>query len=204
MNPNFVIFTFINLISIVLSIYFFFRIFEVNFNNIIVNRSYSFIEPFLRPFRMILPVIYRIDLSCLALIFFFKALGFYIFLSGSEIDFNLNEALAWTAISVLLMFSQILRYGLFISIIGSWAFPASTNQFLSLCNSITNVLLKPFQKFTIFGGMDFSPIIVFFLLIQIDRISWKMKQIDTNWYKLLQIDANYAKLCKFNKIYWKL
>lgn len=117
MNPNFVIFTFINLISIVLSIYFFFRIFEVNFNNIIVSRSYSFIEPFLRPFRMILPVIYRIDLSCLALIFFFKALGFYIFLSGSEIDFNLNEALAWTAISVLLMFSQILRYGLFLSLI---------------------------------------------------------------------------------------
>ena len=175
MNPNFVIFTFINLISIVLSIYFFFRIFEVNFNNIIVSRSYSFIEPFLRPFRMILPVIYRIDLSCLALIFFFKALGFYIFLSGSEVDFNLNEALAWTAISVLLMFSQILRYGLFISIIGSWAFPASTNQFLSLCNSITNVLLKPFQKFTIFGGMDFSPIIVFFLLIQIDRILYNAK-----------------------------
>ena len=48
MNPNFVIFTFINLISIVLSIYFFFRIFEVNFNNIIVSRSYSFIEPFLK------------------------------------------------------------------------------------------------------------------------------------------------------------
>ena len=108
-------------------------------------------------------------------IFFFKALGFYIFLSGSEIDFNLNESLAWTAISVLLMFSQILRYGLFISIIGSWAFPASTNQFLSLCNSITNVLLKPFQKFTIFGGMDFSPIIVFFLLIQIDRILYNAK-----------------------------
>ena len=107
MNPNFVIFTFINLISIVLSVYFFFRLFEVNFSNIIVSRSYSFIEPFLKPFRLILPVIYRIDLSCLGLIFFFKALGFYVFLSGSEIEFELNEALAWTAISVLLMFISV-------------------------------------------------------------------------------------------------
>jgi len=175
MNPNFVIFTFINLISIVLSIYFFFRIFEVNFNNVIVSRSYSFIEPFLRPFRMFLPIMYRIDLSCLALIFFFKALAFYVFLSGTEIDFALKEVLSWTGISVLLMFSQILRYGLFISIISSWAFPSSNNQFLSLCNSVTNVLLKPFQTFTIFGGMDFSPIIVFFLLIQIDRILYNAK-----------------------------
>ena len=109
------------------------------------------------------------------MVFFFKALGFYIFLTGSEVEFSLGEAFGWTAISVLLMFSQILRYGLFVSIIGSWAFPASNNQFLSLCNSVTNVLLKPFQKFTIFGGMDFSPIIVFFLLIQIDRILYNAK-----------------------------
>ena len=175
MDPNFVIYTFINLISILLSVYFFFRLFEVNFNNIIVRRSYSIIEPFLKPFRLILPVVYRLDLSCLAMVFFFKALGFYIFLTGSEVEFSLGEAFGWTAISVLLMFSQILRYGLFVSIIGSWAFPASNNQFLSLCNSVTNVLLKPFQKFTIFGGMDFSPIIVFFLLIQIDRILYNAK-----------------------------
>ena len=102
-------------------------------------------------------------------------IAFFIFLSGSELDFTISDCLAWTGISVLLMFSQILRYGLFISIIGSWAFPGSNNQFLSLCNSVTNVLLKPFQKFTVFGGMDFSPIIVFFLLIQIDRILFNLK-----------------------------
>ena len=175
MNPNFVIFTLINLISIILSVYFFFRLFEVNFNNILVSRSYSFIEPFLKPLRVFLPVVYRFDLSCLALIFFFKALAFFIFLNGSELDFTISDCLACTGISVLLMFSQILRYGLFISIIGSWAFPGSNNQFLSLCNSVTNVLLKPFQKFTVFGGMDFSPIIVFFLLIQIDRILFNLK-----------------------------
>ena len=78
MNPNFVIYTFINLISILFSVYLFFRLFEVNFNNIIVRRSYSIIEPFLKPFRLILPVVYRLDLSCLAMVFFFKALGFYI------------------------------------------------------------------------------------------------------------------------------
>ena len=170
MNPNFVIFTFINLISIVLSIYFFFRIFEVNFNNIIVNRSYSFIEPFLRPFRMILPVIYRIDLSCLALIFFFKFLGIYLLLSGLEKDFSWDDCILLAATEILLSFNEILRYSLLISVIGSWAFPNSHNYFLSLCNLITNVLLKPFQSFTITGGMDFSPIIVIILMYQIDRI----------------------------------
>ena len=170
MNPNFVIFTFANLISILLSIYFFFRIFEVNFNNIIVNRSYSYIEPILKPFRLFLPVMYRLDLSCLALIFLFKVLGFYILFTGEEFDFSTYDYLSWAAIGVLLTFNQILRYSLLISIIGSWAFPNSQNYFLSLCNSITNVLLKPFQRFTISGGMDFSPIILIILMYQVDNI----------------------------------
>ncbi len=170
MNPNFVMFTFINLISIVLSIYFFFRVFEVNFNNLIVSRSYFYIEPFLSPFRLFLPVIYRFDLSCLALIFFFKSLGIYILLTGLEKDFLLNDCLLLAATEILLSFNEILRYSLLISIIGSWAFPNSHNYFLSLCNSITNVLLKPFQSFTITEGTDFSPIVVFILIYLIDRI----------------------------------
>ena len=65
---------------------------------------------------------------------------------------------------------EILRFSLFISIIGSWVAPTSNNPFLSICHNITQPLLKPFQRLTSFGGIDFSPIIVFFLLIQIDRI----------------------------------
>ena len=175
MNPNFVIFTFVNLISIVLSIYFFFRIFEVNFNNVIVSRSYSYIEPFISPFRLFLPVIYRFDLSCLALIFLFKALGFYILLTGFEKDFSIDDCLLLAATEILLTFNEILRYSLLISIIGSWAFPNSSNYILSLCNSITNVLLKPFQSFTITGGIDFSPIIVIILMYQVDGILFRLQ-----------------------------
>ena len=85
-------------------------------------------------------------------------------------DFDLVNAISWSILSLFFLISQILRFSLFISIIGSWVAPTSNNPFLSICHNITQPLLRPFQRLTNFGGMDFSPIIVFFLLIQIDRI----------------------------------
>ena len=100
----------------------------------------------------------------------FKGLSFYLYLESQSLETNSIESISWSFLSVLLTMSLILRYSLFISIIGSWIAPTSNNAFLIICHGITQPLLRPFQRFTAMGGIDFSPIIVFFILIQIDRL----------------------------------
>ena len=132
--------------------------------------SFSILEPFTKPLRLILPVVFKIDLSSLVLSIFFKGLSFYLYLESQSLETNSIESISWSFLSVLLTISLILRYSLFISIIGRWIAPTINNGFLIICHGMTQPLLRPFQRFTAMGGIDFSPIIVFFILIQIDRL----------------------------------
>ena len=101
---------------------------------------------------------------------FFWGLSFYLYVESQSLGTDSIESITWACLSVLLTISLILRYSLFISIIGSWVAPTSNNALLFICHGITQPLLRPFQRLTAFGGIDFSPIIVFFILIQIDRM----------------------------------
>jgi YggT family protein len=170
MDPLFVSSVISNLLSILFLIYLLFRFFELSFLNPIVKYSFSILEPISRPLRLILPVIFNIDFSSLVLSIFFKGLSFYLYVESQSLGTDSVESITWACLSVLLTISLILRYSLFISIIGSWVAPTSNNALLFICHGITQPLLRPFQRLTAFGGIDFSPIIVFFILIQIDRM----------------------------------
>ena len=175
MNPEFVAYVGLNVLSITFCIYFLFRLFAVSFANQIVSTSYKYLEPVLKTFRLVFPIFYRIDLSCLFVIIAIKVFSFFVYFSKDNLDFSFIDILIWSCFSLLLTISLIFRYSLLVSIIGSWAFPGSRNPFLMMCGSISNVLLKPFQRFTVFNGIDFSPILVFFLLIQFDNIIFNLK-----------------------------
>ena len=170
MDPLFVSSVISNLLSILFLSYVLFRFFELSFLNPIVKYSFSILEPFTKPFRLILPVIFKIDLASLALSIIFKGLSFYLYVESQSLETNSIESISWSVLSVFLTISLVLRYSLFISIIGSWIAPSSNNAFLIICHGITQPLLRPFQRFTAMGGIDFSPIIVFFILIQVDRM----------------------------------
>ena len=170
MDPLFVSSVVSNLLSILFLIYLLFRFFELSFLNPIVKYSFSILEPISRPLRLVLPVIFNIDFSSLVLSIFFKGLSFYLYVESQSLSTDSIESITWACLSVLLTISLILRYSLFISIIGSWVAPTSNNALLFICHGITQPLLRPFQRLTAFGGIDFSPIIVFFILIQIDRM----------------------------------
>ena len=169
MANNFFLIALVNFFSAIFLLYLLFRLFQLSFINPIVSNSFKYLEPFLKPFRFVLPILFGIDLSALALVILAKFGLFNLIFSADQI-FDTIDALSWAAIGSLYMASQIIRYSLFISIFASWLAPMSNNSFLNICHGLTQPLLLPFQRFTSFSGIDFSPIIVFFLLIQIDRI----------------------------------
>ena len=160
MDPLYVSSVISNLLSILFLIYLLFRFFELSFLNPIVKYSFSILEPISRPLRLILPVIFNIDFSSLVLSIFFKGLSFYLYVESQSLGTDSIESITWACLSVLLTMSLIL----------SWVAPTSNNALLFICHGITQPLLRPFQRLTAFGGIDFSPIIVFFILIQIDRM----------------------------------
>lgn len=169
MDPLYASSVLTNLLAIVFTFYLLFRFFQVSMLNPIVKVSFSTLDPFCKPFRFFLPILFGIDLACAFWIIDLKLVSFYLFSASKDLDFNLLNAVGWSALSLFFLVSQILRFSLFISIIGTWVAPSSNSPFLSICHNITQPLLKPFQRLTSMGGIDFSPIIVFFILIQVDR-----------------------------------
>ena len=83
---------------------------------------------------------FGIDLACIFWIIDLKFISFYLFSSSKEMDFDLVNAISWSILSLFFLISQILRFSLFISIIGSWVAPTSKNPFLSICHNITQPL----------------------------------------------------------------
>ena len=132
MDPLFISSVISNLLSILFLVYVVFRFFELSFLNPIVKYSFTILEPFTKPFRLILPVIFKVDLASLALSIIFKGLSFYLYVESQSLETNSIESISWSVLSVLLTISLVLRYSLFISIIGSWIAPTSNNAFLIL------------------------------------------------------------------------
>ena len=117
MDPLFVSSVISNLLSILFLIYVLFRFFELSFLNPIVKYSFSILEPFTKPFRLILPVIFKIDLASLALSIIFKGLSFYLYVESQSLETNSIESISWSVLSVFLTISLVLRYSLFLSLI---------------------------------------------------------------------------------------
>ena len=122
MANNFFLIALVNFFSAIFLLYLLFRLFQLSFNNPIVSNSFKYLEPFLKPFRFVLPILFGIDLSALALVIVAKFGLFNLIFSADQI-FDTVDALSWAAISSLYMASQIIRYSLFISIFASWLAP---------------------------------------------------------------------------------
>ena len=107
MDPLFVSSVISNLLSILFLIYVLFRFFELSFLNPIVKYSFSILEPFTKPFRLILPVIFKIDLASLALSIIFKGLSFYLYVESQSLETNSIESISWSVLSVFLTISLV-------------------------------------------------------------------------------------------------
>lgn len=78
--------------------------------------------------------------------------------------FILGEIFRSLALLVSLVFN-ILYFLLVIRIILSWVDPDPYNNIVQLIYSVTEPVLAPFRKLPLIaGGMDFSPILAFFVI----------------------------------------
>ena len=103
MDPLFISSVISNLLSILFLVYVVFRFFELSFLNPIVKYSFTILEPFTKPFRLILPVIFKVDLASLALSIIFKGLSFYLYVESQSLETNSIESISWSVLSLSLI-----------------------------------------------------------------------------------------------------
>lgn len=129
--------------------------------NFIVENINKYTQPITFPFNQLLKSVrMRYDYTALIAAFIIAFIGAFIqFKSiGGGLVIGLLYYFLQTWISVLI-------YALFVVVIGSWLFPDPQKPVMQVANSCTQWMMKPIQRvIPSFGGLDFSPIIVFFLL----------------------------------------
>lgn len=129
--------------------------------------------PVLNPLRRIIPGLWGIDLASVLLMFVLKILewGAVLLIVGKTAGIGI---IAIIAIAQLLQLAIYIFLGaIFISIIVSWINPhaAHQNPVAMLTFSISEPLMRPARRLIPpMGGIDFSPILVIFLLFTLLRI----------------------------------
>jgi YggT family protein len=139
---------------------------RVDFYNPISQGIVKFTDPVLKPMRLALPAVRNFDSAALvaaivcqiALLMALSALqGGY----GGGLFLMLVEAL----LRVAMLTIQIFKYSIMIAILASWIAPGNYHPGLLLLHQLTEPVLAPARRLLPpMGGLDLSPIIVFFVL----------------------------------------
>ncbi|HED14324.1 MAG TPA: YggT family protein [Gammaproteobacteria bacterium] len=128
-------------------------------------------DPPLQLFRRYIPGLLGIDMSSIILALGLTILKFFLLWQIQGFQPAFFGLLVYSIGDVLLQLSQIFYYAVLIRIILSWVAPNSYNPAVALVHSLTEPLMAPARRLIpSFGGLDMSPIVVFIILILIQKI----------------------------------
>lgn len=136
---------------------------RADFYNPISQRIVRLTNPVLQPIRSIVPSRGRIDYAGLLVAVVIQ--GLMMALMISLLGFSIPSPLlllAWSGISVLALTINLYFFCLVAMIVLSWVAPSSHHPAIRLAYQVAEPVMAPFRALLpSFGGLDFSPILVF-------------------------------------------
>ncbi|OOF41435.1 hypothetical protein BKK51_05300 [Rodentibacter trehalosifermentans] len=155
----------INFYALVLVLRAWLQFARVDYYNPLSQFAVKATEPILKPLRKFAPVIKNVDTSALFVIFLLGALKSVLYF-GLAIDVMLILGV----LSILKAIGVAIFYVLFISAISSW-FNQGHNPIFYALYQLTDPLLRPIRKILpTLGVIDFSPMVVVFILLFINNL----------------------------------
>ena len=141
--------------------------FGTDFRNPIAQAILKLTSPVIVPLRRIVPPIGRIDTATVLVTFIFQYVTIVVLLMIMD-KFELatfKEIAVTTIVNLVLLTLNLFIFAILIRVILSWISPGGYNPILALIHSITNPVLRPFQRLlTPMGGLDLSPLFAMILL----------------------------------------
>ncbi|MDH5632263.1 MAG: YggT family protein [Gammaproteobacteria bacterium] len=153
------------------------QIVRADFYNPISQGIVKMTAPVLNPMRRLIPGLWGIDMASVALMLILKSveLGILFLITNTRAGIAI---LAIIAVAQLIQLAIYILIGsIFISIVISWINPhaAYQNPVARLSASISDPLMRPARRLIPpMGGIDFSPILVIFLLFTALKILSKV------------------------------
>ena len=159
-------------VSILFALRMLFQFCRIDFYNPISQSLAKFTNPIITPLQNIFPTVKRVNTATLFVIFLIGALKvFLIFLLNQSL--NTEDYIACLIVGALHIISicgKTLLYLLFIGAISSW-FAQGRNSWQYILYQLTEPFLKPIRRILpTLGVIDFSPMVLAFILIGINNI----------------------------------
>ena len=149
-----------------------------DFRNPLAQAILKMTSPLVIPLRRIIPPIGRIDTATVLVAFAIQYLLIVVLLMilGSSATI---AAIAVTAIiNLVLLTVRLFIFAIFIRVILSWISPQGYNPALAIIYTLTDRVLRPFQRvIPQMGGLDLSPLFAIILLMALTIIIAGLKPI---------------------------
>lgn len=136
-------------------------LFGTDFRNPIVQAILRLTSPVVVPLRRIVPPIGRIDTATVLVAFIVQYVTIVVLLMimGLSDRASLTEIAVTTVVNLVLLTLNLFIFAILIRVVLSWISPGGYNPIVALINSITNPVLRPFQRLLPpMGGLDLSPL----------------------------------------------
>ena len=146
---------------------------RADFYNPIAQALVKVTQPVVSPLQKVLPRAGRLSLPTLVVAIVVQALliAMVFMLSGLGWP-NLLNVLIWSLIGIASQILDILFFAILGSIILSWVAPQSHHPATLLLRQITEPVMAPARRLLPnFGGLDFSPIVVFIVINLVEMMA---------------------------------
>ena len=143
---------------------------RANYYNPICQTIVKLTTPAVKPLKMFLPSIGRVDLAILAAALGVQIIAIMLMRWLAECYVFQPLYIAWAALSLAAKIIDIYFFALIVTVIASWIAPQSNHPVLALVHEITEPICAPARRLLPpMGGLDFSIILVFVTLIVINN-----------------------------------
>ena len=159
----------LGLASFLFVVRFLLQLMRVDFYNPLCQGIVRITDPVLKPLRLVLPGIRNFDTASFVIATLVQAI---LIVALTQVgDINVLAVLISSVIRVLMLAITILKWSIIIVIIASFVAPGNYHPALALLHELTEPVLAPARKLLpAMGGIDFSPILVFFVLTALETI----------------------------------
>ncbi len=134
------------------------------YNNPVAQAILKLTSPLVVPVRRILPPVGKLDTATLVVAFGIQYLTILVIAVIRRAAPGIIPIATTAAVKLVLLTINLFIFAIIIRVILSWISPGRYNPATQIIGSLTDPLLKPFQRYATFGGIDLSPILVIILL----------------------------------------
>ena len=143
---------------------------RADYYNPICQTIVKLTTPAVKPLKMFLPRIGRVDLAILAAALGVQIIAIMLMIWLADIYVFQPIYIAWAALSLAAKIIDIYFFALIVTVIASWIAPQSNHPVLALVHQIIEPICAPARRLLPpMGGLDFSIILVFVTLIVINN-----------------------------------